>query len=636
LELLIYILKRIIFTSKTIIFHIQKKEHLLTSISKENPNSVHKMAKFNHLRKRDGTLEEFDWTKLSDSIAAAYFEAKGKKDVKAIKRVTDKLKLTLEKSYSSKILPSSKDVEELILETLTKNKMEAIAKAWEKYNEENKIVKEFRTYQGVRDDLMLSNNAIKILKSRYLLRNEEGAIVETPARMFRRVAKAIAKIDRDYDTKSNIKQTEEDFYEIMANQEFLPNTPTLMNAGTELGQLSACFVLPIGDSLPEIFEALKQQAIIQQSGGGTGFDLSQLRPEGEIISTTKGKASGPMSFLQLFDKTTDIVKQGNKRKGANMAVLRVDHPDILDFINSKSDDKSLKNFNISVAITEAFMEAVKEDKEYKLVNPKTGKNAGQLKAKEVFDMICENAWKTGDPGILFIDEINEKNPTAKLGKITATNPCGEQPLHPNESCNLGSINLAAFVKNGKPEWERMKKTIHTAVHFLDNVIDANKYPTEEIETVTKSNRRIGLGVMGFAEMLIRLGIPYNSKKGLEFADKLMSFINEEARKASNSIAETRESFENFAKSTWAAEKKTKDGTRNATVTTIAPTGTISIIADSTSGIEPIFGVAYIREALQGTYLLEVNPAFEEIAKKKGFYSKSLMMQIAKKGTQCKD
>lgn len=589
------------------------------------------MVKLANIRKRDGALEHFLPQKIHQTIQKAFISVKGK-DAKVARRLSEQVVAQLERHFSNKIIPSVQDIQDVVEEVLIKAKYADVAKAYVAYREKHKYVREFKTFLGVRDELKMSSNAIKVLAKRYLMRNDQGNIVETPGRLFKRVAKTVAMIDRQYDPKTNMSKAEDAYYKMMAERDFLPNTPTLMNAGTPLGQLSACFVLPVGDSLPEIFESVKNMALIHQSGGGTGFSFSKLRPKGDLVKSTKGVSSGPVSFMKIFDMTTEVIKQGGKRRGANMGVLRVDHPDILDFINAKAHDGDLTNFNISVTASDKFMQAVNDDQEYNLVSPKTNQAVKKMKAKEVFDLIVANAWRNGDPGLIFIDEINKKNPTSSYGTITATNPCGEQPLHPYESCNLGSINVSRFVRNGKPEWERLGKTIKLAVKFLDNIIDANKYPLTEIESVTKSNRRIGLGVMGFAEMLIRLGIAYNSKKGLDFAEKLMKFLNDEARKASNDLASKRGSFPNFDKSLWAKDKRTAKGTRNATVTTIAPTGTISILANATSGIEPLFAVTFVREVMEGTHLLEVNPAFQEIAKKKGFYSKALMMKIAKKGT----
>ncbi|ENO12077.1 ribonucleoside-diphosphate reductase class II [Thermoplasmatales archaeon SCGC AB-539-C06] len=438
---------------------------------------------------------------------------------------------------------------------------------------------------------MLSKNALRVLEKRYLLKDEKGRIIETPDQMFKRVAKHVSKS----------KKEEKEFYEVMKNLEFLPNSPTLMNAGTSIGQLSACFVLPIEDSLESIFSTLKSAALIHQSGGGTGFSFSEIRPKGDIVKSTKGAASGPLSFMQAYDMTTHVIRQGGKRRGANMGILRIDHPDIIEFIKSKEKEGNLANFNISVAMTEKFMKAVQKNKNFELINPKTKKAVKKINAKKLFDILAEMAWKTGDPGIIFIDEINKKHPLKSSGKIESTNPCGEVPLLPYESCNLGSINLTKFVSKGRIDYNKLKNVINTAVNFLDNVIDANKYPLKKIEKITKANRKIGLGVMGFADMLIMLGVRYDSDKALKIADELMKFISETAVKASVELAKKRGSFPNFKKSEWVKKYKSM---RNATVTSIAPTGSISIIADCSSGIEPLFATKFARLSLGKEFFYE--------------------------------
>jgi ribonucleoside-diphosphate reductase alpha chain len=466
------------------------------------------------------------------------------------------------------------------------------------------------------DELKFCVNALKVLERRYLLKDENGNLQETPLELFKRIAKAVA-IDPG---------SEEEFFDILDNLDFLPNTPTLMNAGTEMGQLSACFVIPVEDSLVSIFDAVKSMALIQQSGGGTGFSFTRLRPRGDAVRSKKGVACGPVSFMRVFDTTTDIIKQGGKRRGANMGILRVDHPDIIEFITAKTKEGLLTNFNISVAIDDRFMEAVKADIDHELINPRNGEVVKKLKAQDIWDLIIANAWKTGDPGIIFIDEINRHNPTPELGNMESTNPCGELPLLPFESCNLGSINLARMVNKGSIDWERLKRTIGLGVRFLDNVIDINKYPLPQIEEITRANRKIGLGVMGFADMLVELGIPYDSDEAIHIAEEIMGFIKEKSHCASQTLAEERGVFPNFQGSIY--EKPM----RNATTTTVAPTGTISIIAGCSSGIEPLFAVSYVRNVLEGTKLFEMNPYFEAIAKERGFYSDELMMKIAKTGT----
>lgn len=456
--------------------------------------------------------------------------------------------------------------------------------------------------------MQLTEIARTTLEKRYLIKDDDGRPAEQPEDMLKRVARVVA---------NGNEALEKNYFAIMNNLEFLPNSPTLMNAGRDLGQLSACFVLPIEDSMEGIFDSVKHTALIHKSGGGTGFSFSRLRPTNDKVKTTQGVSSGPISFMRVFNAATETVKQGGTRRGANMGILRIDHPDILSFIDCKLNKVELNNFNISVGLTEEFMEAVLSKQQYKLYNPRTKEIVATLSAREVFNKIVHNAWENGEPGIVFIDRLNRDNPTPHIGEIEATNPCGEQPLLPYESCNLGSINLVKFVKDGKIDYKKLKTVVHTAVNFLNGVIDVNKYPLKQIEEQTKSNRKIGLGVMGWAEMLVLLGIPYNSHKAIEVADEVMQFINSEGHRESERLAKVDGAYPNFVG---------KLQTRNATVTTIAPTGTISMIAGVSSGVEPLFAVCFTRNQMD-TIMHETNWLFAEIAKERGFYSLELIKKI---------
>ena len=576
------------------------------------------------IRKRDGRIVDFDSSRIRDAIHKAFIAVELENGDKA-QTITKEVVRLLEEEFREKI-PSVENVQDIVIEVLKEKGYEKVANEYQDYRKKKEEIRALKDKLGIIEP-KLTVNALEVLRKRYLLKNEEETIVETPAQMFTRIAKNVAYVDKQYGR--NPRESEKIFYTLMAKLEFIPNSPTLFNAGTEIGQLSACFVLPVEDSLESIFTTLKNMALIEQTGGGVGFDFSRLRPNGDIVKSTKGVASGPVSFMRVFDIATEVIKAGGKRRGAMMGILRVDHPDIIEFITSKQQPGLLTNFNISVAITDDYMETLKEDGEYWLINPRNKAKVRKTKAKDIWNLIIKSAWMSGDPGAIFIDEINRHNPTPEVGRIEATNPCGEQPLLAYESCNLGSINLSRIVEDGKIDWEKLKETVRNAVHFLDNVVDANKYPLKEIEAITRANRKIGLGIMGFAEMLIKLGIRYDSEEALQIAEKLMKFIEEESHKKSVEMGEERGAFPNFQKSIW---KDRYSAMRNATVTTIAPTGSISIISGCSSGIEPIFAISFIRNVLGGTRLFETNPLFEIIAKERGFYSAQLLEKVAETGS----
>jgi ribonucleoside-diphosphate reductase alpha chain len=575
------------------------------------------------IKKRDGRTADFDPDRIKNAVHKAFLAVELGDGEKA-ERVTTEVVKRLDAKFKEKT-PSVEDAQDLVVEVLEEKGYGKVAHAYQDFRNKKEELRSLREKLGIEPKLTV--NSLEVLKARYLLRDEQENIIETPTRLFQRVAKAIAKVDKTFG--ENPEKTEKTFYQMMAKLEFLPNTPTLFNAGTDIGQLSACFVLPVPDSLDGIFTTVKNMALIEQTGGGVGFNFSRLRPRGDIVRSTKGVASGPVSFMRIFDTATEVIKAGGKRRGAMMGILRVDHPDVLEFITAKQNPTFLSNFNVSVAVTDEFMQAVEADQEYWLINPRNREKVKTLKAREVWNLMARSAWASGDPGVVFIDEINRHNPTPEVGRIESTNPCGEQPLLPYESCNLGSINLSRMVEDGKVHWEKLRETVRNAVHFLDNVVDANVYPLKEIAEITRANRKIGLGVMGFADMLIMLGVPYDSEEALGLGEQVMKFIEEEAHKKSREIGEESGSFPNFEKSIW---KDRYSAFRNATVTTVAPTGTISIIAGCSSGIEPLFAVSFMRNVLGGARLFETNALFEETAKARGFYSAKLLEEIARTGS----
>jgi ribonucleoside-diphosphate reductase alpha chain len=590
------------------------------------------------VRKRNGDLVGFDSTKIENAIFKAFNEVYPFKSEEEKREPAHSITLNVvnELRMLNKEEVSIEQIQDIVEMVLMKSDA-AVAKSFILYRNKHAEQRAFRASLGIPyDDLKIPLNSLIVLSARYLLKDVNGKIIESPRMLFERVSNAIASVEAKYGkSDTEVRNIAKEFFDIMTSYKFMPNSPTLMNAGTPNGQLSACFVLPIGDSITEIYDALKYAALIHQSGGGTGFSFSRIRPYGDIVRSTSGIASGPISFMKVFDASTEQIKQGGKRRGANMGILRIDHPNILDFIVVKENEGVMRNFNISVAITDSFMKALKHNEDYDLINPRNNVVVGRLNARAVWNLIITMAWKTGDPGLIFIDRINASysNPVPKYGPIESTNPCGEQPLYPYDSCNLGSINLAKMVKrvdhHYEVDWDELKKTTRIAIRFLDNIIDANKYPLPQIEKMSHAIRRVGLGVMGWADMLIKLGIRYDSNEALVLAENVMKFINDSARKMSEELAVERGPFPDFKDSIWA--RLGYPPLRNATVTTIAPTGTISIIAGGTSqGIEPLFSVAYMRNVREslGSNLLEVNNEFEQYAIENNFYSEELMERLS--------
>ncbi len=574
------------------------------------------------IRKRDGSLETFNPSRIYSAIFRALAECKLSRPELA-KACTEKvLKILRERPGG---YPDVETVQDVVEKVLMENKLPQVARAYIRYRDHRRQLRETKQLFGVTDRLKLSLSALAVLKQRYLLR-KKGKVVETSEQLFHRVARHVSQAEKLFGASAS--EYEEKFYSMMSQLEFLPNSPTLMNAGTNPGQLSACFVLPVEDSLQGIFESLKNMALIHQSGGGTGFSFSSLRPQGDLVSSTQGIASGPLSFMEIFDAATSVVKQGGRRRGANMAILRVDHPDILEFITAKRTQR-FSNFNLSVSVTDAFMKKVLARDSYPLINPRTKRPTRKLPAVEVFEMMAQSAWETGEPGLIFIDTINRANPTPSLGPIEACNPCGEQPLLPYESCNLGSINLSKVVEKGRVDWEKLKNLVHLGVRFLDDVLEVNQFPLAQVAEKTMANRKIGLGVMGWADALVKLGISYGSVQSFQLAEKIMRFINREAFRYSSYLGEKRGSFPNLSLSIYHGKIQFL---RHATRTTIAPTGTISIIAGCSSGIEPYFGLAFVRRILSHQTFLEVNSFLEQEARKAGIMSPSFLRQLINQGS----
>jgi ribonucleoside-diphosphate reductase alpha chain len=582
------------------------------------------------VKKRDGSVVPFDRSKIQNAIFRAALEVLQDRSRAAFVSgiVTEIVLDEITARYAARQI-DVESVQDIVERGLMKAGYTEIARSYILYRERRAELRTAKAALGLRDDLKLSINAVEVLKKRYLLKDDDQNVVEAPGELFRRVARHIAQAEKAFRGARSVGESEEKFLSMMRSLEFIPNSPTLMNAGTSLGQLSACFVIPVEDSIDGIFDALEDMAKIHQTGGGTGFSFSRLRPKGDLVSTTKGEASGPVSFMSIFDQATGVIVQGGRRRGANMGILRCDHPDVIDFIEAKTERGRFTNFNLSVGVTDRFMKALQKNGHFDLVNPRTKQKVRTLKARAVFDLIVNAAWRTGDPGLIFLDEINRRNPTPGIGMIEATNPCGEVPLLPFESCNLGSINLVKMVTDGRFDWQRLRDRIRWSIRFLDNVIEVNRFPLPQIREITFANRKIGLGVMGFADMLIRLGIPYNSPEAVRFARRLMRFIRTESLRASAGLADERGVFPNFDRSVYGPRGLRL---RNATVNTVAPTGTISIIAGCSSGIEPLFAVSFVRNVLSGTRLFETNPIFEEMARNRGIYSREIIAEMARVGS----
>lgn len=590
--------------------------------------------KMTHVRKRDGRIVPFAVEKIAEAIFKAA-QSVGGHDQALAGMLAEKVTALVERTFLDRI-PSVEDVQDLVEKTLIEEGHAKTAKAYILYRHKKSQEREQRAFilgeKHAELEIKFSPRALKILRQRYLQKDEHGEVIETPHRMLRRVAQAVAAADGYYGASAaEVQQTEEEFYALLADLRFLPNSPTLMNAGTKTQQLSACFVLPIEDTMESIFTTLRDAALIHQRGSGTGFSFSRVRPAGDLVKSSLGVASGPVAFLHTYDAALDSIKQGGVRPGANMAVLRVDHPDIIRFIEAKATSKTLTNFNISVGVTDAFMQAVEQDLLYDLQNPRTKSVVGQLRAQEVFSVVTQNAWRTGDPGILFLDEINRKHPASHLGEVETTNQCGEAPLLPYEGCMLGSINLMRCLSadHAAIDWEKLHRTVKTAVHFLDNAIDCNVYLTPLIEEATKRTRKFGLGLMGLAELFFTLRVKYDSNEGLDLAEKIIAALRDAAYAASQELAELR-----GVCPAWAGSGHEEKGRkmRNMSCLSLAPTGTISLLANTSAGCEPLFALSYQQTMLGGETSLYLNSVFEHIAQERGFASPELFREVAQQGS----
>lgn len=577
------------------------------------------------IRKRDGRVVPFDPNRIAVAVGRAAREV-GRPEPEIPARVTEAVAADLARRFP-RAAPGVEEVQDAVERELMAEGLHDVARAFVVYRDRRAELREAKRLLGVRDELKLTLEACVVLRERYLRRDEEGRPTESTGEMMHRVAGHVATAEDDFRPGSAGGWAER-FEERLRALDFLPNSPTLMNAGTSLGMLSACFVLPVEDSLESIFSTLKTTALVHQAGGGTGFAFSRLRPAGDVVASTHGVASGPVSFMRVYDVATDVVRQGGRRRGANMAVLHVSHPDIREFVTAKTRPGTLENFNLSVGVTDRFMRAVEAGGDQPLVNPRTGRTVGRVAAAELFDLVATEAWRSGDPGLLFLDRVNRANPVPAQGRIEATNPCGEVPLLPGESCNLASVNLARHTRDGRLDWDRLADTVRLAVRFLDDVIEVNRYPTADLEVAARATRKVGLGVMGLAELLAILGIPYDSDEAIRTGERIARRVRREARRASAELAAERGAFPRWDESVLAA--RGLPALRNAQLTSIAPTGTISLIAGTTSGIEPMFAIAYVRNVL-GRQLIEVNGLFERTARDRGFYRDELMARIARTG-----
>ena len=577
--------------------------------------------------KRDGRKVPFDQTKVVHAISKA-FRSVGDNNVPLAEKMAAKVVEEINLKFVGRT-PSVEDVQDAVEKVLIKEGLNKSAKLFILYREQRRALREYIVaILGKAIKTNLSLNALTLLRERYLLKNMYGELIEMPDQMFWRVASMVAKADSRFGGRAAVRLTTNTFFLMMHELDFIPSSPILMHAGTDLGQLSSCFVIPVDDTLDSIFDALKTACKVHQSGGGTGFSFSRLRAKGDIIQSTKGMSSGPVSFIRIFDRESEVMKLGSKHRGSNMGILRVDHPDILEFITAKDQGGELTNFNLSVGVTKEFIEALAANREYPLINPRNEKRVKEIPAKDVFELMAFQAWKNGDPGVLFLDRINKANPTPAAGSLDATSPCGEMPMLPNEAGNLGSINLANMVTHGQIDEEHLRKTVIAAVHFLDNVLDVTRYPTKVIATATLANRKIGIGIMGFADLLYQLGIPYNSPAAVEVAERVMGMVRNVAQQASTELAKQRGNFPTFRKSTLLRKGKR----RNATLTTIAPTGSISIIADCSAGIEPNISLCYTRKVLGDREFFQMNKHFEMVLRDNGLYTESLLQRLKNKSS----